>query len=116
MSISRKILQIAGNEQKVYEAGKRSGGYPTSVSFSSGDTVTVQNNTFYRADSEISSLNIVYPNGDFLCAFSFTLASSGDITVTLPESEYIGGIPSFNNGETWELNIKDGVLVGGLVE
>ena len=33
-----------------------------------------------------------------------------------PESKYIGGVPEFANGETWELNIKNGVVVGGKVE
>lgn len=84
--------------------------------FNNGATITITDNTEYIAKEEITNLTIVYPDTDFICSFSFTLASEGDITITLPESKYIGGTPSFANGETWELNIKNGVVVGGLVE
>ena len=84
--------------------------------FVDGDYITIANNTEYIANEEITNLTIVYPDTDFICSFNFTLASEGDITITLPESKYIGGVPSFANGETWELNIKNGIVVGGLVE
>ena len=89
---------------------------PKKVTFTNGTTITVEDNTSYYADTEISNLTIVYPTTDFICSFDFTIASEGDITITLPESKYIGGTPSFANGETWEVNIKNGVVVGGLVE
>ena len=81
-----------------------------------GETLTLADNTEYVGREEITNLTIIYPDTDFICSFNFTLASEGSITITLPESKYIGSIPSFANGETWELNIKNGVVVGGLVE
>ena len=89
---------------------------PKKVLFTNGATITAEDNTSYYADTEISNLTIVYPETDFICSFDFTIASEGDVTITLPESKYIGGTPSFANGETWEVNIKNGVVVGGLVE
>lgn len=89
---------------------------PTKVTFSDGETITIKDNTEYIANSEISTLTVIYPEGDFICSFNFTLASDGDITITLPTSKYVGGIPTFANGENWELNIKNGIVVGGLVE
>ena len=86
------------------------------VSFVDGDIITLADNTTYYAEGEISSLTIVYPDTDFICSLEFTLASQGDITITLPQSKYIGGTPTLANGETWELNIKNKVVVGGLVE
>lgn len=86
------------------------------VPFADGDTITVENNTLYVASSEISTLTIIYPDEHFMCGFDFTLAAEGDITITLPESKYINGVPTFQNGTTWELNIKNGVVVGGKVE
>lgn len=86
------------------------------IVFTNGATINVEDKALYYADTEISSLTIIYPNTDFICSFDFTIASEGDITITLPESKYIGGTPSFANGETWEVNIKNGVVVGGLVE
>ena len=97
-----------------FEIAELSG--PKRVFFSDGATVTAQDNTLYYADTEISNLTIIYPETDFICSFDFTIASEGDITITLPESKYIGATPSFANGETWEVNIKNGVVVGGLVE
>ena len=84
--------------------------------FSNGDSIMLDNNKMYYANSEISVLTINYPDGDFISSLEFTLASEGDITITLPESKYIGGVPTFANGEAWELNIKNGVVVGGLVK
>jgi hypothetical protein len=84
--------------------------------FSNGDVITLDNNKMYYAENEISSLTINYPSGDFIASLEFTLASDGDITIMLPESKYIGGVPTFANGEMWELNIKNGVVVGGLIE
>ena len=89
---------------------------PKKVLFTNGATITAEDNTSYYADTEITNLTIVYPETDFICSFDFTIASEGDVTITLPESKYIGGTPSFANGETWEVNIKNGVVVGGLVE
>ena len=86
------------------------------IVFTNGATITVEDKALYYADAEISNLTIVYPETDFICSFDFTIASEGDVTITLPESKYIGGTPSFANGETWEVNIKNGVVIGGLVE
>ena len=76
----------------------------------------MEDNTCYYAEAPISTLNVVYPQTNFICSFLFTIADEGNVTISLPQSKYIGGTPSFANGETWEVNIKDGVVVGGLVE
>ncbi len=81
-----------------------------------GPIIPVYDNVTYYATNEISNIEIVYPEGDFICSLTFTTAAEGDITIYLPESKYIGGAPTFGNGETWELNIKNGVVVGGLAE
>lgn len=89
---------------------------PQTVSFTDGETISVQDNTEYIAKTDITSLTLIYPETPFICSLVFTVASEGDVTITLPSSQYIGGAPTFANGETWELNIKNGVVVGGLVE
>lgn len=79
--------------------------------------ISADNNVEWIFDNPISSLTITYPTTGFITSFYFTLADEGAITITLPDStKYIGGAPDFQNGQTWELNIKNGVLVGGLVE
>ena len=87
------------------------------VEFGDQSEIMVVDNTEYTATRPITDLWIYYPETDFTCSFYFTLADEGDITVTLPDTtKYIGGTPEFANGQTWELNIKNGVVVGGLVE
>lgn len=87
--------------------------------FSDYSTITLEDNTTYSADEPISNLTIEYKtdNPNFIASIHFTLAAEGDITIKLPNtSGYIGGAPTFAKGETWELNIKNGVVVGGLIE
>lgn len=87
--------------------------------FSDYSTITLEDNTTYSADEPISNLTIEYKtdNPNFIASIHFTLAAEGDITIKLPNtSGYIGGKPNFANGERWELNIENKVVVGGLVE
>lgn len=86
------------------------------INIKNGDSIVLANNTVYYAPNKINSLTVKYPNGDFLSNIEFTLASEGEITIVFPESKYIGTVPTFANGETWEISIKNGVVIGGLVE
>ncbi len=72
--------------------------------------ITLADNTEYRL-TDVSTLGLTYPVGDFESWMRLTFAESGNITVTLPaETKYIGTAPDFKNGETWELSFKDKVL------
>ena len=78
----------------------------------SGGTVnlTVADNTEYRFSSAVTSLTITFPTGNFDCWLRFTTGSS--ITVSLPASAtYIGGAPTFEASKTYEMSIKDGVVI-----
>ena len=76
-----------------------------------GSNIALADNTEYRL-AEVTELTITYPNGNFECWMRLTFAESGNITVTLPaDTKYIGTAPDFKNGETWEMSIKDGVVV-----
>lgn len=86
------------------------------IEFEDNETITVKDNTVYIAKTDITSLTVIYPNTDFICSLEFAIANEGNVTITFPESKYIGGAPSFANGEVWEINIKNGVVVGGKVE
>ena len=77
---------------------------------SEGSNTTLADNTEYRL-TDVTTLTLTYPAGDFECWMRLTFAESGNITVTLPaETKYIGTAPDFKNGETWELSFKDKVL------
>lgn len=85
-------------------------------------TVMVADGKSYEATEEISELTIQYngilnPTNDFICSLVFTTATDGAISIVFPKgTKFIGGRPTFSNGETWELNIMNGVVVGGKVE
>ena len=82
-----------------------------SAQVSTGSNITLADNTEYRL-TDVTTLNISYPTGNFECWVRLTFAASGDITVTLPTgTKYIGTAPDFKNGETWEMSIKDGVVI-----
>lgn len=77
----------------------------------SGTTITLADNTEYRL-TDVTTLTLTYPTGSFECWMRLTFAASGDITVSLPAgTKYIGSVPAFQNGETWEISVKDGVIV-----
>lgn len=81
----------------------------------SGNTITLADNTEYRL-TDVSALTLSYPPGNFECWMSIAIAASGAVTITLPAStRYIGTIPTFANGETWELSVKDGVVIAAKV-
>ena len=89
----------------------------TNKTFSDAETITLADGTYYIANANISSLTINYPTGNFIASVEFTTSTEGSITISLPgETKYIGGVPEFKNNERWELNIRNGVIVGGLIE
>lgn len=85
------------------------------ISTISGTTLLIEDNTEYRL-TNVSNLTINYPSGNFECWFRITTAASGTINIHLPTSQYIGEAPDLEkNGITYELSIKDGVVIGAEV-
>jgi hypothetical protein len=81
------------------------------VSNTDGGIITLGDNTEYRL-SDVTTLTLSYLERNFECWMRLTFAESGTITVTLPTgTKYIGTAPNFKNGETWEMSIKDGVVI-----
>ena len=82
-----------------------------SAQVSTGSNITLADNTEYRL-TDVTTLTLTYPTGDFECWMRLSFAASGDATVILPTgTKYIGTTPDFKNGETWEMSIKDGVVI-----
>ena len=83
-----------------------------SAQVTTGSNITLADNTEYRL-TDVTTLTLTYPTGDFECWMRLTFAESGTITVTLPTgTEYLGTTLDFKNGEVWELDIKDGIVAG----
>lgn len=97
-------------EINAYTAGLLTNKQDKPSQINEGTTIALADNTEYRL-SNVSSLTVSYPTGNFECWLSITTAASGVITITLPDSSYAGSAPTFSNGETWELSIKDGVVI-----
>lgn len=77
-------------------------------------TVALADNTEYTG-TNLTTVTFTYPSGNFECYLSLSFASSGTITVTFPTSQYIGSVPTFENGKTYEISVRNGVIVAGEV-
>ena len=116
LSDSNGKLQYNGSDISVTKDNVISAlGYtPKAVSqvvYFPGSNVTLEDNTEYRL-TNVTTLNLTYPTGDFECWMRLSFAANGDATVTLPVgTKYISTTPDFKNGETWEMSIKDGVVI-----
>lgn len=78
-----------------------------------------KDNYEYIASEPISKLyiDINYPNGPTTCSIIFTISNTDDYQINIEGNvKYIGGVPDFKPGETWELNIRNGIVVAGKVE
>ena len=83
---------------------------PKSHTHATGTNITLADNTEYRL-TDVTTLTLTYPTGNFECWMRLNFATSGNVTVTLPTgTKYIGTAPDFKNGETWELSFKDKIL------
>lgn len=108
-------LQYNGSDMSITKNGIIAvlGYTPKAVSaqVATGSNITLADNTEYRL-TDVTTLSLSYSTGKFECWMRLTFATSGTITVTLPTgTKYLGSSPNFKNGETWEVSIKDGVMV-----
>lgn len=75
-----------------------------------GTEITLTDNTEYRL-ADITDLTLSYPAGAFECWMRITTTATGTVEIAFPDStHYLGAVPEFGNGETWELSIKDGYV------
>ena len=73
-------------------------------------SLTLEDNTEYRFSSAVTSLTLTFPSGNFDCWLEFTTGSS--ISVNFPaNATYLGGAPTFEASKTYEMSIKDGVVI-----
>lgn len=88
---------------------------PTVVELDAPTTLVLVDNTEYYLD-EVDDLTITYPSGSFDCWLRISTVATGEVTVSMPASQFVGALPTFAAGETWELSIRDGVIVAEKVE
>lgn len=83
---------------------------------SSEESLLLSDNVEYRL-TNISTLNISYPDNNFEVWMNIQFSSTETLSVQFPsETKFIGSIPTFGNGQTWEISIKDGVAICWRVE
>lgn len=97
------------NSQKFTYNNKNISVDPTAQSFSNNASLTLADNTIYTASEPITALTITGSTGTSV--ISFDTASSGAITITLPQSIKFTETPTFGNNEHWEIAIRNGYAV-----
>lgn len=85
---------------------------PSRSSLDAPNRVNLGDNAEYYL-TNVGTVTFAFPAGTkFECWMRITTAASGTITVTFPATvKYIGEAPAFGAGETWELSVKDGVVI-----
>lgn len=82
--------------------------------FYNGDTIITAHNKDYHASEDITNLTIQIGTG--ISSVMFKIVDSGDFNIEIMGCNgYIGKAPDFKNGETWELNIHNGIIASGKV-
>lgn len=88
---------------------------PTYIN-TSETALMLSDNTEYRL-TDISSLTLSYPEDNFEIWMRLSFSPTETVNVVFPtETKYIGAAPTFNNGEVWEISIKDGVAICWRIE
>lgn len=82
---------------------------PTAQSFSNNASLTLADNTIYTASEKISAFAIDDWGGTSVV--SFDTATSGGITITLPQTIKFVETPTFGNNEHWEIAVRNGYAV-----
>lgn len=76
--------------------------------------ITLADNTEYTI-TNCASITLAYPAGRYEAFISVTFGAA--VSLTFPTgTKYIGDVPTFAAGETWEISVKNGVVVAGKVE
>lgn len=89
------------------------GAKAVSTKVDTGTALSMNDNTEYRL-TNVTTLTLYAPyrQTQYECWFRLTFANTGTIAVSFPTGmKYIGSAPDFNNGESWEMSVKDGVVI-----
>lgn len=89
------------------------GAKAVSTKVDTGTLLSMNDNTEYRL-TNVTTLTLYapYQQAQYECWFRLTFANTGTIAVSFPTGmKYIGSAPDFNNGESWEISVKDGVVI-----
>lgn len=82
---------------------------PTTQSFSNNASLTLADNTIYTASVPINAFTLIGSTGTSVV--SFDTATSGAITITLPQTIKFTETPTFGNNEHWEIAVRNGYAV-----
>lgn len=96
-------------------AKKRSGGGSTVVTRDAPTSIALADKTEYYL-TNVANCTFTYPVGSNFECWIHLETDSTSVSITFPTSSYIGDTPTFSTSETWEISIKNGVIVAGEVE
>lgn len=85
---------------------------PSRSSKDAPNQVKLADNTEYYL-TNVGTVTFAVPAATkFECWLRITTVASGTVSITFPATvKYIGEAPAFGAGETWELSVKDGVVI-----
>ena len=109
-----KVSNGIASSKAVYTALQSKAGKVNTVTLENGAELTLADNTEYYGTS-ILNLTLNYPQENFECYISFDIPTEGTINISLDQSKYIGTLPNFTNGKSYEISIKNGVVICGEV-
>ena len=115
ISAINNALNSKANSVDVNNALSAKENKATVISQVAPTAVTLADNYEYYF-TNVSSLNITYPSGNFECWMIIQTVQSGSVSIIFPESNYVGKQPEFADGELWEISIKNGIIIAGKVE
>ena len=82
--------------------------------YGASKSIDVSDNTEYLCYTPLTSLTLTFPSYRFECWLTFTTESG--FTLSVPDSaKYIGDIPTFKAITTYEMSIKNKVIIFGEV-
>ena len=82
--------------------------------YGASNSIDVSDNTEYLCYTPLTSLTLTFPSYRFECWLTFTTESG--FTLSVPDSaKYIGDIPTFKANTTYEMSIKNKVIIFGEV-
>lgn len=112
-------LYVIRQTGKYQSLEKYNGGRPSieEITLSESDSIELEDNIEYYLDAtECSGVDLFFPDDFFKCLIYISFGDQGTTVYFPSNTRYIGSIPQFGNSETWEISIKNGIVVAGKIE
>ena len=102
--------QTSGNAHGLTLAELGAQGAPAQLTALPASGTAIANNAEYRVSATVGTYAFAWPSSPFEAWLKFTTAAT--VAITFPSgTTYIGGAPAFKASTTYEMSVKDGVVI-----